>query len=430
MITFQHPSTNKIKLLSLVIASSFAISACVSTSNDNATSDDSTTNTAPTASAGVDQSVSTGSTVNLDASASSDADGDSLSYTWSTYASPVSSTAVLDAMTTATPTFTADVAGTYTFEVAVSDGIDMTTDQVSVTATTSTTDTESTDGIECDYSYSEFNESSSVNTTSTSDWTCSDTTRDLVANGIPDHEVGEFPNTANPNTISEQTVSASITLTPTKTDVATTLGGGAGPQGYVLNGVKIDAGTGGSCTDYGDSCSGGDNSGNWNLEALGHTSFDFGADENNAHVQPDGTYHYHGMPEGFITLQGGNSSTMTLIAWASDGFPIYARYGYSDATDSSSALKSITGSYQHISDVSDTRPSLDVYEMGTFQQDWEYVEGSGDLDECNGRVGVTPEFPNGIYHYFATDSYPYFQRCVKGEVEGAGGPPAGGQPPL
>ncbi len=24
------------------------------------------------------------------------------------------------------------------------------------------------------------------------------------------------------------------------------------------------------------------------------------------------------------------------------------------------------------------------------------------------------EFPNGIYHYYATDSYPYFQRCVKG----------------
>ncbi|MEM5480850.1 YHYH protein [Pseudoalteromonas fuliginea] len=37
-------------------------------------------------------------------------------------------------------------------------------------------------------------------------------------------------------------------------------------------------------------------------------------------------------------------------------------------------------------------------------------------DECNGRVGVTPEFPQGIYHYYATDTYPFFQRCVKGEV--------------
>ena len=36
------------------------------------------------------------------------------------------------------------------------------------------------------------------------------------------------------------------------------------------------------------------------MEALGQTSFNFGADENNAHVQPGGTYHYHGMPEGLI----------------------------------------------------------------------------------------------------------------------------------
>jgi hypothetical protein len=42
----------------------------------------------------------------------------------------------------------------------------------------------------------------------------------------------------------------------------------------------------------------------------------------------------------------------------------------------------------------------------------------GDLDECNGRIGATPEFPQGIYHYYATDSYPYLQRCVKGKVEG------------
>jgi hypothetical protein len=42
------------------------------------------------------------------------------------------------------------------------------------------------------------------------------------------------------------------------------------------------------------------------------------------------------------------------------------------------------------------------------------VAGVGDLDECNGRTGVTPQFPNGIYHYYSTDSYPYFQRCIKG----------------
>ena len=49
-------------------------------------------------------------------------------------------------------------------------------------------------------------------------------------------------------------------------------------------------------------------------------------------------------------------------------------------------------------------------------QDYEYVAGSGDLDECNGRVGVTPEFPNGTYHYYITDTFPFIQRCVKGTL--------------
>jgi len=61
-----------------------------------------------------------------------------------------------------------------------------------------------------------------------------------------------------------------------------------------------------------------------------------------------------------------------------------------------------------------------------------FVEVSGDLDECNGRIGITPEFPGVIYHYYATDSYPYFQRCVKGAVEVAeacgGNGPRGGRP--
>ena len=34
--------------------------------------------------------------------------------------------------------------------------------------------------------------------------------------------------------------------------------------------------------------------------------------------------------------------------------------------------------------------------MGAFTQDFEYEEGHGDLDECNGKIGVTPEFLNFI----------------------------------
>ena len=50
---------------------------------------------------------------------------------------------------------------------------------------------------------------------------------------------------------------------------------------------------------------------------------------NHAHVQPSGAYHYHGMPELLIDLIG-DEEDLTLVGWASDGFPVYARYGYSD----------------------------------------------------------------------------------------------------
>ena len=55
---------------------------------------------------------------------------------------------------------------------------------------------------------------------------------------------------------------------------------------------------------------------------------------------------------------------------------------------------------------------------GTFREDWEYVVDSGDLDECNGRFGGTPEHPAGIYHYYITDDYPYVPRCVFGTPDG------------
>lgn len=271
----------------------------------------------------------------------------------------------------------------------------------------------STAGVQCSYSYSAFNASASVNATSTSSWTCSSTSRVLSANGLPDHDVGTFPNANNPNTISSQSVSATYTLSPVATSTASNTGMSA--TGYVLNGVKIDPSTAGTCNDSGSSCTLIGNSGNWNIEALGQTSFNFGTDSSNAHVQPNGAYHYHGMPEGFITKLG-KGTAMTLVGWAADGFPIYARYGYSVAMDASSALKVIKGSYQLKATPDTNRPATSLYPMGTFKQDYEYVAGSGDLDECNGRTGVTPEFPGGIYHYYATDTYPFLQRCVKGKL--------------
>jgi hypothetical protein len=81
-----------------------------------------TTNTPPLADAGPNRQVTAGSTVTLDGSGSADADGDPLTYLWTLESRPADSQAILSSMTAATPTFTADVAGTYVFSLVVNDG--------------------------------------------------------------------------------------------------------------------------------------------------------------------------------------------------------------------------------------------------------------------------------------------------------------------
>ena len=47
-------------------------------------------------------------------------------------------------------------------------------------------------------------------------------------------------------------------------------------------------------------------------------------------------------------------------------------------------------------------PSTTTYPIGTFIQDWVFTDGSGTLDENNGRFCITPEYPDGTYAYFIT----------------------------
>ena len=213
------------------------------------------------------------------------------------------------------------------------------------------------------------------------------------------------------------------------------VGGPAGDIAYAINSVKFDPATAGRCNDQGE-CSLAQGQGNWNIEALGHETFDFGDDMNHAHVQPNGQYHYHGMPELLIDFLGDNQG-MTLVGWASDGFPVYAKYGHSDPNDSASDLVALQPSWKLKENPDEgrpdtltalvggpgqgtTNPNIPI-PLGAFTQDFEYEEGYGDLDECNGRIGVTPEFPNGIYYYVVTDEFPFFTRCLKGDFDNAGG---------
>ena len=82
----------------------------------------STPNSAPVANAGVTQNVNTGTLVTLDGSASRDANNESLTYLWQMTAVPAGSLAALSSTTSAKPTFTADVTGSYTVSLVVNDG--------------------------------------------------------------------------------------------------------------------------------------------------------------------------------------------------------------------------------------------------------------------------------------------------------------------
>ena len=81
-----------------------------------------TSNTAPVANAGVTQNISVGGLVTLDGSGSRDANNESLTYLWQMTSVPTGSLAALSLATSPKPTFTADVAGTYTVSLVVNDG--------------------------------------------------------------------------------------------------------------------------------------------------------------------------------------------------------------------------------------------------------------------------------------------------------------------
>jgi len=245
----------------------------------------------------------------------------------------------------------------------------------------------------------------------------SEENRIITANSIPDHKVGLFgkvKNTLNPNAISEQNESYSITTNPTISGNLTALLGANGPRyrfGVLLNGVELDPVAAEPFPHEGIL----DPNVNWewNLEAL---NVKIGLDCSSAHVQPSGQYHYHGKPTLYLESLNISSSEMTLIGYAADGFPIYYKYAYTNATDTSSAVIEMTSSYQlKIGDRPGDGITAPCGEYnGIYSADYEYVENTGTLDAANGRSGVTPEYPNGTYYYVLTDEFPSIPRYFKG----------------
>ena len=233
--------------------------------------------------------------------------------------------------------------------------------------------------------------------------------RVMKTNALPNHATGKFPNAGNPNTISAQNKKYAFPLEPKLSGESIW----AREPGVALNGVKFEPETAERFI-----CETGEI---YRIEAF-QKLVDLGLDFNNAHVQPTGAYHYHGVPEELVKVLD-TGEDMIQIGFALDGFPIYysksgrykPSYQLADELRTGDACSYRNPKQGMDKELQDTRPD------GTFVSDWEYVPGFGQLDECNGAV------VNGQYVYFVTDEYPYMSRCLKGvfEEKRPKGPPPG-----
>lgn len=277
------------------------------------------------------------------------------------------------------------------------------------TSTTALADDLSTDLYLGEYALVSDDHGSTVTVTLT------DTERSLVGNGLPNHDTGDFPNSGNPNSISEQTVSASFPLDPVYSGEAEPVK----EPGLSIAGVKFDPQTAETAT-----CSNGTT---YRIEAV-QDVVDLGLDMNNAHVQPTGAYHYHGVSSDLVDAAD-TGGDLVHVGFAYDGHLIV----YSKGGEYSSSYQLSTEERAGADCAWDSRASgaTVVFEGttpdGSFVEDWEYVEGAGELDECNG-IEI-----DGEYVYLLTDEYPYVPRCLMGEFDasqtGPGGGGNGGPPP-
>ncbi len=228
--------------------------------------------------------------------------------------------------------------------------------------------------------------------------------RIITSNGLPNHETGQFPSRGNPNAISAQKYTYSVPVHPKAAETPVTMK--MQPFGIALNGVVFDPGTAEWWKN--------DRTTGWHIEAIVQgKSVLLGLDKQQAHVQPTGAYHYHGLATALSGDVAEAPEKMKLIGWAADGYPIYGPYAHTDAKDPKSALKKMKPSYQLKKGNRPEGGPPGAYD-GTYTQDFDFVKGAGDLDECNGREGVTPEFPEGTYYYVVTESFPFISRSYHG----------------
>ena len=260
--------------------------------------------------------------------------------------------------------------------------------------------------------------------------------------GIPSYITGPFLD-GNPSLATSQNAIFKISLNPVQNTGNPTNTNG-GNIGIFINGVALfDYRDGISWKNSTNSLAGGPlggmGDGVWNRDAIPAEKLGFDCAKGHPAM---GNYHHHQNPSAFnldLTvisticdiyaadgLYAINSSVHSpLIGYSYDGFPIYGAYGYAN-TDGTGGITRIKSSYQ-LRNIS-TRTTYSTgatvtagpavsstFPLGYFREDYEYIAQVGQdyLDEHNGRFCITPEYPNGIYCYFATvdanwnSAYPY-----------------------
>ena len=218
-------------------------------------------------------------------------------------------------------------------------------------------------------------------------------------NAIPNHDFNDvaqtFPNNVAPQ-VDQYTVSASPVVAGSPTALSLTR-----DNAVLLNGVKIDL-LAAACFEVGDGRVGcNDPAQPWRYDPM-HVPNGFRVDSHNAHTQPDGTYHYHGLPNALFVAD--SSTVSPVVGFAADGFAIFGTN-----IEDNGVVRPVQSSYRL---KSGSRPTGagnpgGVYD-GTYRDDYEYVAGAGDLDECNGML------VNGSYRYHMTARFPHVIACFKG----------------
>lgn len=227
---------------------------------------------------------------------------------------------------------------------------------------------------------------------------------------IPGYDIG--PWAGNPNQAENQNFCFKITRSPQ--EASNYQATGMGHIGVWANGVSVFNAK--DAFSY-------NNQGIWNQDAFVFEGSSF--DECLGHPAPNGEYHNHINPTClYDDLDDQNHSP--IIGYAFDGFPIYGAYAFENS-DGTGAIKRMETSYQlreivqrnSLSDGTILNPSQygppvsSQDPLGNYLEDYEYVEGHGDLNEFNGRFCITPEYPEGTFAYFVTISeigipeYPY-----------------------